>query len=120
MRIAIPTKNGMIFEHFGRCRNFTIFETNVGSKTKVENITLEKDGGSYIVSCLKEKNIDVLICHSLGINAKTQLRIAKIEFIPGVTGEAALAVKRYLSGENIGNADFVCGREKLPGNDCKC
>ncbi len=109
MKIAVTTQGNEIFQHFGSCKEFTVFEAEGERIIGKSTLDTSESGHGALAELMKQNRIDVLICGGIGSGAKSALRIRNIEIVPGVTGSIETAVKKYLSGEVIGNPDFVCG-----------
>lgn len=122
MRIAITSENKMIFQHFGHCKEFTLIDIDGEKIIGNEIIDTSKSGHGALAVLLKEKGVNVLICGGIGGGARTALEENNIELIPGVTGSVEEAVVKYLSGENMGDPDFVCNHhgEHEHGEGHKC
>ena len=108
MNIAVTTENDDVFQHFGTCRQFTIFEVEMERVISYKVIHACAEGHGALVRLMKEENVNVLICGGIGGSAKNALRVNGIEIIAGVQGKVKVAVKRYLSGEVLGIPHFVC------------
>ena len=121
MIIAITSNNDLVFQHFGKCQEFTVFETEderVVSKIKLKR---NPDCNKNVVDFLKEQKIDLVICGNIGSGAKIALVEKRIEYICGVTGDVMEALIAYLSGLNIGNPDCICTNfSEVLGNGCTC
>lgn len=125
MRIAITTENGNIFQHFGKCKEFTIYEVSDGRVLNKMVLDASDSGHSALAILLHNSGVDTLICGGIGGGAREALKQNGIELIPGVTGSADEAISSYLSGKSIGDPDFVCNHhdhdhEHQHGHDCQC
>lgn len=109
MKIAVTSeKDGTIFQHFGHSEFFAIFETEDGNITSSSIVNTEGSGHSDLVSFLKGRKIDILICGGIGGKAKVLLADCGIEVVSGVEGLAKEAVKMYLAGNLQDNPDALC------------
>ncbi len=98
-KIAVTTdENHNVFQHFGHCENFTIFE--VENNTLVAKSTLKNAGRGHAqtVQLLKDVNVNVLICGGIGSAAMSALMEDDILVIPGMQGDIEVAVASYLDG----------------------
>lgn len=118
MNIAVTTQGDRVFEHFGTCRKFTIFEVEMERVISFKETDTEGEGHGSLVSMMKKENINVLICGGIGGSAKNALRVMGIEIVAGVQGGVKEAVKRYLSGEVIGIPNFVCNHNHGGNHEC--
>lgn len=108
MRIAIPTKNGEIFQHFGQSQEFTVYEVEselVQSKEVLSTQGIEHGG---VIGFLVSHSIHLVISGKIGGGAKSALRTRRIELITGIVGNADEILCRYLSGEELGNPELEC------------
>ena len=112
MKIAVTTENGQVFQHFGVCKVFTVFEVEDESIMKQSELDTSESGHEALVDILKENHVDVLICGGIGSGAKNALREARIEIVPGVSGSIKEVIKKYLSGEKLGIMDYECNHHQ--------
>ncbi len=108
MKIAVTYENGQIFQHFGHCENFKVYEVE-GEKilsSKVENAA--GSGHGALAGFLKNLGVDTLICGGIGAGAKTALAEAGIKLFGGVSGDADAAVEALLKGTLEYNANVQC------------
>jgi len=97
--IAIPTENGNISTHFGRCEKFTIYKTLAGrilSQTQLEPPVHEP--GAY-PKYLNEHGVNTVICCGMGPKAKQLFDENNIEVYVGVETSSLIdLVEQYLDG----------------------
>ena len=96
MKIAVTYENGQIFQHFGHCENFKVYDVE-GEKilsAKVENAA--GSGHGALAGFLKNLGVDTLICGGIGGGAKTALAEAGIKLFGGVSGDADAAAEALL------------------------
>jgi predicted Fe-Mo cluster-binding NifX family protein len=119
MKIAVTTENNNVFQHFGKCEEFTVFEIEDG---KIKNKSLLNSNGvghGALADLLKENDIAILICGGIGAGAKEALKSAGIELIAGASGNVEQAVTDHLSGKLQNNADIHCDHhEHGDGHSC--
>ena len=99
MKIAVTESEGEIFQHFGHCQSFLIYDIK---DNKIENkeILKSEDGGhSALSSMLKRAGVNVLICGGIGGGAITALEDYGIEVFGGAVGKCDDAVNDYLKGQ---------------------
>lgn len=120
MKIAITTEDTKVHQHFGNCKTFTVFEVDGGMVIEKSTLDTTDSGHELLVKLLKQNKINVLICGGIGGTAKNALRVNRIEIIPGVLGSVNDVIIKYLSGEIIGNPDFVCSHNENSGEGCHC
>lgn len=123
MKIAVTTEGKEVFQHFGNCKEFTIFEIEDQKIVHTSKLDTSESGHGALAKLMQESKVDVLICGGIGGGAKNALRINHIEIIAGVKGTVEEAVVKYLSGEVVGDPDFVCnhnGHDDGKGHTCHC
>lgn len=99
MKIAVTYSNGNVFEHFGHCEEFKIYEVADGAVVSTENLVPSGSGHSAMASFLQENGVSVLICGGIGDGAKNALDSYGIEVFSGAEGSTDDAVAAYLKGE---------------------
>ena len=108
MKIAVTYENGQIFQHFGHCENFKVYDVE-GEKilsAKVENAA--GSGHGALAGFLKNLGVDTLICGGIGGGAKTALAEAGIKLFGGVSGDADAAAEALLKGTLEYNENVQC------------
>ena len=100
MKIAVPTRDGHIDDHFGHCAYYTIFE--IEDKKIVATSRLDSPEGcgckSNIASVMEEMGIEVMLAGNMGEGAKNKLESHNIKVIRGCKCDVEAAVKGYLLG----------------------
>ena len=123
MRIAVTYEDGLVFQHFGKTKEFKIYEVDGNEIENCELITTDGEGHEALAPLLSEYDIDVVICGGLGEGAKNALAEEGIHVISGATGDANQAVKDFLSG-NLTSEGVNCDHHKDGGcgsdEGCSC
>lgn len=103
---AVPTLNGKLCEHFGRCEAFAIIETeNSTVKSKSYYQPPAHEPGSY-PKFLADRGVTTIIAGGMGMKAKQIFARNNIEVCMGVSSDSPeKLVEDYLSnsletGEN--------------------
>lgn len=99
MKIAVASNNNGVSGHFGKCKNFNIFEVVNNEIVNVQSIENIRQGQGCAGAVLDSFNIDVVISGGIGVGAKRQLTNKNITVVTGASGNAKQAVKEYISGE---------------------
>ena len=76
MRIAVAYKDGEIFEHFGHCEMFAIYDyedADVNKCTKRLVETAGREGHKAMSDLMREEKIDAVIAGNMGGEAKALL-----------------------------------------------
>jgi len=101
MKIAFAT-NGKNLEsevvlHFGRAKNFLIFDTEKESFEVFENPEIE--GKEFPPDFLKSKNVDVVVAFSLGSKAVEKFKNYKIKLLKAIDGTILENLKAFEENE---------------------
>ena len=109
MKIAIPTREGVVDNHFGHCHHYTIFTVNDGVVKMKEILPSPQGCGckSGIALVLRQKGVQVMLAGNIGEGARNVLEGQDIKVIRGCSGDIDALVKAYLAGEVIDNGE-VC------------
>ena len=105
MKIAISaSEEGLdaeIDQRFGRCRYFTIVDTETMKYESIENSSSMASGGAGASAgqAISEKGVEVVLTGNCGPNAFGVLNAAGIKVITGVSGKVKDAVERFKNGE---------------------
>lgn len=108
MKLAVTYENGTVFQHFGHCESFKIYdiEDNQIKSSRIVNAT--GSGHGALAGFLKENGVDTLICGGIGTGARAALNDAGITLYPGITGDADASAASLLSGTLPYRPDTVC------------
>lgn len=118
MKVAVTYGEGQVFQHFGHCEEFKVY--NIENEKIVESEILNPSEGGHgaLAGFLKANMIDVLICGGIGGGAKMALAELGIQFFPGVQGSADESVKALMRGELKFDYNIVCAHHHEEGHDC--
>ncbi|MBS5388260.1 MAG: NifB/NifX family molybdenum-iron cluster-binding protein [Clostridiales bacterium] len=125
MKIAVTYEEGQIFQHFGHCEEFKLYDTEDGKVQVAEVISAEGSGHGALAGFLKEHGVEVLICGGIGAGARAALQEAGIELYPGASGDADNSVRAFLAGELQYDPETTCAHhhheegEQCGGHSCK-
>lgn len=99
VKIAVATdENDNVYEHFGKCPKFTVFDIKDSELKEKYEINCEVTGHDAVADVLKENNIDVVLCGGIGQGALNALFANNIQVIPGMRGDISIAAADYLAG----------------------
>jgi predicted Fe-Mo cluster-binding NifX family protein len=118
MKIAVPTRDGVIDDHFGHCAYYTIFE--IENNEIVNSSRLESPQGcgckSGIAADMEAMGISVMLAGNMGEGAKNKLESHNIKVIRGCRGNIEMVVRAYLIGlikdSGEGCSHHECGSHK--------
>ncbi len=101
MRIAVAYNDGMIFEHFGHCECFAIYDyenSDVMKCTKTLVDCADMHGHAAMAKLMREQKVDVVICGNMGAEAKNMLLSYGIIPLAGYMGGADKAADMLILG----------------------
>lgn len=119
MRIAVAYKDGEIFDHFGHCETFAIYDyagADVDKCTKRLVPCGDRHGHQAMADLMKEERIDAVICGNMGGEAKSLLLSYGVVPVVGYCGDADRAADLLLTGQlpimqDAGTCGGGCGGE---------
>lgn len=101
LKIAVPTVDGHVDDHFGHCDHYTIFEIGDDKKIVAETTIPAGEGcgcKSNIASVLANMGVSIMLAGNMGEGAKNVLEAQHIRVIRGCTGDVKILVQAYLAG----------------------
>ncbi|MCF0142472.1 MAG: FKBP-type peptidyl-prolyl cis-trans isomerase [Parasporobacterium sp.] len=99
MKLAVPYENGQIFQHFGHCENFKIYEVENGEIISSEVLSSGGQGHDALAGFLASEHVDAVVCGNIGDGAQAALSAAGIEVCSGIEGSADDAADAFIKGE---------------------
>ena len=101
MKIALPSRNGIIDGHFGHCEYFTIITVDDGKITEEKRLDPPQGCGckSDIVPVMAQMGVKVLLAGNMGMGAVNMLNSHGIEVVRGCAGTPVDAAKKWLDGQ---------------------
>ena len=101
MKIAVPTRDNRVDDHFGHCDHYTIFTIDEGVVTDRSTLPSPQGCGckSGIAATLAEMGVEVMLAGNMGDGAKRKLAESGIAVIRGQVGDIDALVARYIAGE---------------------
>ena len=114
IKIAIPTRNQLVDEHFGHCENYLV--VTIDEKKQIVNhkiIPAESGCGckSGIADILRQQNVSVLLAGNMGQGAVEKFCIAGIEVVRGCSGPIDQLISNYLQGD-IRDTGITCAHHE--------
>ncbi len=109
MKIAVPTRDGRVDDHFGHCAYYTIFDVVDGNIKGSSKLASPEGCGckSGIAPVLRQMGVAVMLAGNMGQGAKNVLEAQRIEVIRGCSGDVEELVRSYLAGHVKDNGE-VC------------
>lgn len=102
MRIAVAYKDGEIFEHFGHCETFALYDyegAEVSEVTKKLIDCSDRHGHQAMADLMRESRVDAVICGNMGGEAKSLLLSYGIVPVAGYCGSADDAADLLVTGQ---------------------
>ena len=104
MKIAMPYQDGVLLEHFGRAKEFIIYNVSDLDPVTSEVIAPEDLSHAAVARALKEHGVDVVLCGSIGEHARQAVEGEHMLVFSSITGAADDVLERFLQG-NLEAAD---------------
>ena len=100
MKIALPSCQNQVDEHFGHCESFTVFTIGDNKIISQEKITPPAGCGckSNIAQTLAQMGVKVMLAGNMGQGAVNVLNGCGIDVLRGCTGDVKRVAERWLSG----------------------
>ena len=101
MRIAIPTIDGALCQHFGHCRQFAVVEVNPETRLISESrmLTPPQHEPGVLPAWLSQMGCDLIIAGGMGGRAIELFRQSGVEVVIGATpGKPEEIVLAYVNG----------------------
>ena len=118
MRIAVTYENGQVFQHFGHCARFKLYDVSGGEVTAARVVDAAGSGHGALAGFLKDHGADALICGGIGGGARAALAGAGITLYPGASGDADACVAALLDGSLNYQPDIQCSHHHEGDGDC--
>lgn len=111
MKIAITTQDGQVFQHFGKCPEFTVYTVENGNIKEKKILDAAGSGHSALAGFLQNEGVDTVICGGIGDGARKMLAAVGIQLVSCITGSIEEAAKAYLSG-NLKDQGGSCAHKE--------
>lgn len=109
MKIALPSRNNLIDNHFGHCDYFTVFTVDKDKKEIISEEIISSPAGcgckSNIAQTLSNIGVTVMLAGNMGNGAVYVLNNCGIEVIRGCSGELKTVALKWLEGIVIDSGD---------------
>ena len=100
MKLAVPTREGRVDDHFGHCDHYTIF--TIEDKQVISHEVLASPQGcgckSGIAADLEKMGVEVMLAGNMGDGALNKLSAHNIRVIRGCRGDIEAVVRGFLAG----------------------
>lgn len=115
MKIAIPTRDGRVDDHFGHCDHYTIFEIEQGAIVAISEMPSPEGCGckSGIAPILSAAGVEIMLAGNMGDGAKNVLAKSGIKSVRGCSGDIEQLIIDYLAGK-IEDSGEHCDHHDCP------
>ena len=100
MKLAVPTREERVDDHFGHCDHYTIF--TIEGKQVISREVLASPQGcgckSGIAADLEKMGVEVMLAGNMGDGALNKLSAHNIRVIRGCRGDIEAVVRGFLAG----------------------
>lgn len=117
MRIAVTYDNDNIFQHFGHCPQFKIYDVEDGKILKAEVVDTMGSGHGALAGFLVMQRVDAVICGGIGGGAQMALKRMGIQLYGGCVGNCDNAVLALIEGKLEFNPDVRCSHHNHEHGD---
>lgn len=114
MKIALPSRQNKIDEHFGHCEHFTVFAIDDQKKILSEERVASPAGcgcKSNIAQVLAEKGVKLMLAGNMGEGAVNVLNSHGIDVLRGCSGNVKEVAESWLSG-NLKDSCIACAQHQ--------
>jgi predicted DNA-binding protein (UPF0251 family)/predicted Fe-Mo cluster-binding NifX family protein len=120
MKIAAPSRDGQIDEHFGHCKEYLVFSVN--GKTLAQEATIPSLEGcgckSGIAADLAAAGVTHMVAGNMGAGAVRVLGSHGITVVRGAQGDAKAAVQAFVDGKLADSGLGCSGHSGGEGHEC--
>ena len=119
MKIAVPSRNGLVDEHFGHCKEFLVYSYENGVLIDAPTIpSLEGCGcKSGVAGELAKAGVSHLVAGNMGEGAVRVLGAHGIKVLRGASGQARAAAEAFAKG-SLSDSGLGCAGHGEPGHEC--
>jgi predicted Fe-Mo cluster-binding NifX family protein len=111
MKIALPSRQNQIDNHFGHCEYYTIITVDKDKKEIISQEMLESPAGcgckSNIAQTLSDIGVSVMLAGNMGQGAVNVLKNSGIEVIRGCSGDVKTVADNWIQG-NVADSGDSC------------
>jgi predicted Fe-Mo cluster-binding NifX family protein len=114
MKIALPSRQSQVDEHFGHCEYFTVFTVDDKKEILIEEtVSSPATCGckSDIAQTLAQMGVKVMLAGNMGQGAVNVLNRCGIDVLRGCRGDVRMVAERWLSG-TLEDSGIVCAHHE--------
>lgn len=102
MKIALPSRQNLIDDHFGHCDYFTVFTVDDNNKNIISEETIASPAGcgckSNIAQILSDMGVSVMLAGNMGNGAVNVLNNCGIQVVRGCSGDLKTVALKWIEG----------------------
>jgi predicted Fe-Mo cluster-binding NifX family protein len=118
-KVALPTRDGRIDDHFGHCEMYTVFSIGADQTIVGEELIPSPEGcgcKSDIAAILQGFGVSLMLAGNMGEGALNVLKRHGIDVVRGCHGEVRDVAEAWLRGE-LTDSGLGC-EEHAGGHSC--
>ena len=118
MKLAVTYEDGQVFQHFGKTKQFKIYDITDSGVGFSMVVSAAGGGHGALAGFLRMLGISVVLCGGIGPGAVQALQSLGVTPIAGVTGDADRAAEDFVAGKLTEDTEALCHHR--PGGDLGC
>lgn len=120
MKIAIPTKNNQVDDHFGHCEYFMVLTIEDDKIIDTQKIDPGNTCGckSNIINVLKEEGVETMLAGNMGEGAYKKLTNANMKVVRGCKGNVDTLISEYMAGKVTDQFIMCAPHNHEDGHQC--
>jgi len=119
MKIAVPTRNNNVDDHFGHCEFYTIYSIDDEKNVTNKEVMPSPQGcgcKSNIAGVLRQEGVSLMLAGNMGEGAFQMLNMHGIKVIRGCNGNTDTLLKEYLEDKVIDNGELCAHHDHHHGH----
>jgi predicted DNA-binding protein (UPF0251 family)/predicted Fe-Mo cluster-binding NifX family protein len=119
MKIAVPSRDGLVDEHFGHCKEFLVFRVEGTTLVPEATIASPESCGckSGVAGDLAAAGVTHMVAGNMGEGAVRVLSSHGMTVVRGASGDARAAAQAFASGA-LADSGAGCPGHGAPGHEC--
>lgn len=119
MKIAVPSRDGLVDEHFGHCKEFLVFRSEAGRLVPEPTVPSPEGCGckSGVAADLARAGVTHLVACNMGEGAVRVLGSHGIVAVRGASGDAREAARAFANG-TLADSGAGCAGHGGDGHEC--
>jgi predicted Fe-Mo cluster-binding NifX family protein len=121
MKIAVPSRDGLVDGHFGHCKEFLVFSVSTDGSLASEATIPSAEGcgcKSDIASVLARAGVTHMVAGNMGEGAVRVLSSSGIAVVRGASGDARAAAGAFAKGSLADSGIGCAGHSSEPEHEC--